>query len=554
MIRRPPSRDDDGQERFDAGAAGGDAAESAPPRPLVTEVALFNIPGPPIPGANVVDVRSATRRPLPGVPETAAQPKAGALDNAAVDAVMAELPLEDLLGTIEGGSAEDTRRVPRMEAAPAESFAWPSAESDAAARVESAIDAAPMPATAVNQTAEIEGDRPSIVELAGMWLAALQWRAAVTRAWTGAGARASAWRAAMLCAWTSRRAAFQAWRPPAIPRVAIAPYLHRAATIAVSLLMLLVLWRVGSVLFDAASRARSTGASEAQIADRALDSRQLMPLAALASPLDNGLTATGPNGISATASDVSASEARADADGEREALADAAAPEAAITPTRPREPAAEVAEAPRQAAVAPPALRPATEEDDRGSQAPPAPSREADAVAHAALPLPRERGVEDAPPPPAVQPLTSSQRTDLAPARASALNAPPPEPAASAAVPAAVPESASTGRAELDGIMETLEHLQRAYARRDPALAKAVWPTVDTRALSRAFDSLRSQSITFDRCRTRIDRMRGEVECQGTTSYVPLVGSQYARTESRQWTFQMEKSGDAWVITSARAR
>jgi hypothetical protein len=105
-----------------------------------------------------------------------------------------------------------------------------------------------------------------------------------------------------------------------------------------------------------------------------------------------------------------------------------------------------------------------------------------------------------------------------------------------------------------DGISQALKHLQRAYERRDATMVKAVWPTVNERAMARAFDGLRSQSVTFDRCQLNVAGAAGEVVCRGVTTYVPRVGSQYQRTESRQWKFSVRKGADAWVITSAAAR
>ena len=45
-----------------------------------------------------------------------------------------------------------------------------------------------------------------------------------------------------------------------------------------------------------------------------------------------------------------------------------------------------------------------------------------------------------------------------------------------------------------------------------------------------------------------------DVECRGVTTYVPRVGGQYQRTESRQWTFRVEKGDEHWLISSAEAR
>jgi len=153
-------------------------------------------------------------------------------------------------------------------------------------------------------------------------------------------------------------------------------------------------------------------------------------------------------------------------------------------------------------------------------------------------------------------------RTEVSPAPAT--ETPPPAPASRASGPRADSTRAdaptadraapATDTAASDGIADALKHLQRAYEQRDATLVKAVWPTVNERALARAFDGLRSQSVTFDRCQLNVSGAAGEVECRGVTTYVPRVGSQYQRTESRQWKFRVQKGGESWVITSAAAR
>jgi hypothetical protein len=105
-----------------------------------------------------------------------------------------------------------------------------------------------------------------------------------------------------------------------------------------------------------------------------------------------------------------------------------------------------------------------------------------------------------------------------------------------------------------EGMAVALKRLQLAYARRDAALVKEVWPSVDERALARAFEGLRSQSVTFDRCETRVTAPTGEMQCHGVTTYVPRLGGQAPRSEARQWRFRMEKNGENWVIDSVTAR
>ena len=122
--------------------------------------------------------------------------------------------------------------------------------------------------------------------------------------------------------------------------------------------------------------------------------------------------------------------------------------------------------------------------------------------------------------------------------------------------PAALTErgDAAAEAAAVEGINATLRRLQLAYEQRDARLAKAVWPTVNERALARAFEGLRSQSVTFDRCRMNVLSSSADVECRGVMNYVPRVGSQDQRTESRQWTFRVRKGDDQWLITNAEAR
>ena len=137
---------------------------------------------------------------------------------------------------------------------------------------------------------------------------------------------------------------------------------------------------------------------------------------------------------------------------------------------------------------------------------------------------------------------------------------PPPTSGSEAAAPE-IPLTAVTERgdaaaeaAAVEGINATLRRLQLAYEQRDARLAKAVWPTVNERALARAFGGLRSQSVTFDGCRMNVLSVSADVECRGVMNYVPRVGSQDQRTESRQWTFRVRKGDDQWLITNAEAR
>ena len=130
-----------------------------------------------------------------------------------------------------------------------------------------------------------------------------------------------------------------------------------------------------------------------------------------------------------------------------------------------------------------------------------------------------------------------------------ALSAPPPPLPATTAGAAG---SAITLRADDSRVAQVLNQYARAYDRLDPGAARAVWPTVDERALSRAFASLESQDVSFDRCDIDVKGNLASASCRGTASYVGKIGSRQARTEARQWNFELKLHGDDWKIEKAQ--
>ena len=177
------------------------------------------------------------------------------------------------------------------------------------------------------------------------------------------------------------------------------------------------------------------------------------------------------------------------------------------------------------------------------------PERPRNTLVPAPFPTPREDALRAS--------RTDEARIDLSPPRAERSGdrpVPAPFPTPRADPPRADPVAVPGDTAAREGIAEALRELERAYQRRDATLAKAVWPTVNERALARAFDGLRSQNVTFDDCTLDVSGATGDVECLGVTTYVTRVGSQGRRTEYRQWKFRMEKGADSWLIVSAAAR
>jgi hypothetical protein len=103
-------------------------------------------------------------------------------------------------------------------------------------------------------------------------------------------------------------------------------------------------------------------------------------------------------------------------------------------------------------------------------------------------------------------------------------------------------------------IQETLHRYADAYARLDAGAARAVWPTVDQRALARAFEGLESQGLSFEHCDVTVAGGDATAACRGRARYVPKVGSRVPLVESRQWTFRLRKGDAGWQIMQAEAR
>jgi hypothetical protein len=93
-----------------------------------------------------------------------------------------------------------------------------------------------------------------------------------------------------------------------------------------------------------------------------------------------------------------------------------------------------------------------------------------------------------------------------------------------------------------------------AFSRLDAGGAKAVWPGVDERALSRAFNQLEEQQFVFDSCGIDVSGARATASCRGRTQYIPKVGSRSLRVDLRQWTFTLTRIGGDWTIDSVDTR
>lgn len=107
---------------------------------------------------------------------------------------------------------------------------------------------------------------------------------------------------------------------------------------------------------------------------------------------------------------------------------------------------------------------------------------------------------------------------------------------------------------ETRAIENVLSRYRNAFNRLDAGAALAVWPTANEKTLTRAFERLEDQDVSFTSCRIEILAVLAEAACSGTSRYVPKVGSRAPKAEARQWTFSLQKGTGEWLIERVDAR
>ena len=127
--------------------------------------------------------------------------------------------------------------------------------------------------------------------------------------------------------------------------------------------------------------------------------------------------------------------------------------------------------------------------------------------------------------------------------------APPPE-----AVPAPEPASAAPEPVSQEpAVRAVLARFAEAYSSLSASAARQVWPSVDARSLSRAFEGLESQQVSLGNCNVKVAASTARAECSGSATWTPKIGGG-RRSEARRWEFDLARSNDGWLIVQARAR
>ncbi len=102
-------------------------------------------------------------------------------------------------------------------------------------------------------------------------------------------------------------------------------------------------------------------------------------------------------------------------------------------------------------------------------------------------------------------------------------------------------------------VRAVLSRYEAAYSGLNAAAAQAVWPAVDERSLSRAFDTLQSQQVSLGRCSVQVEGATASASCSGSITWTPKVGGG-SQTAARQWRFQLHNGNGQWQITRAEVR
>jgi hypothetical protein len=107
---------------------------------------------------------------------------------------------------------------------------------------------------------------------------------------------------------------------------------------------------------------------------------------------------------------------------------------------------------------------------------------------------------------------------------------------------------------ETGAIQTVLSQYRTAFRDLDAGAARAIWPSVDAKALNKAFESLERQDLVFNSCEIAVRDVRAVASCNGTARYVPRIGNRDRHDERRTWEFKLRKVDEIWLIDTVSAR
>jgi len=161
-----------------------------------------------------------------------------------------------------------------------------------------------------------------------------------------------------------------------------------------------------------------------------------------------------------------------------------------------------------------------------------------------------------APAAPAVPPAPVASATPSTAAASAARSAPAANAALSAVnrAPVASTPPMPGVRTDTRDVALTLNRYQQAFSSLDANAAHAVWPSVDVKALGKAFDQLEEQTFELEGCDINVTGARADADCAGNARYIRKVGNRALRVEPRHWHFRLRQTDEQWVIDAVDAR
>jgi hypothetical protein len=103
-------------------------------------------------------------------------------------------------------------------------------------------------------------------------------------------------------------------------------------------------------------------------------------------------------------------------------------------------------------------------------------------------------------------------------------------------------------------VRQLLDEYTGAFERRDVGATKALYPTVDGKALARAYEQIASQRLTLESCGITISGSTANARCRGSATFRPRIGTRPVQIASREWTFDFSKQDTSWRIVNTYVR
>jgi hypothetical protein len=102
-------------------------------------------------------------------------------------------------------------------------------------------------------------------------------------------------------------------------------------------------------------------------------------------------------------------------------------------------------------------------------------------------------------------------------------------------------------------VLEVLHRYTRSFETMDVRATKAVYPSVDDRALQKAYRALDGQQVRLSNCGVSIDGPDANARCRGNATYRAKVGSRTVHLTNLEWMFSLSRDDAGWQIVNANA-